>query len=191
MPILPNAKYERFAQERASGKAPSDAYEAAGFKRNSGNAGRLDRQPAIQARVAELLTRAAEKVEISKARVLDELAKIGFSDIRKLFDDRGNLIPIHLLPADAAACLSAVEVRTLKTEDRDEAAVEQVAKIKTWDKRGALVDIAKIMGFYVEKHEHTGKDGGPIEVADMSEAEKARRIAFVLLKGAAQPPTSH
>lgn len=32
--------------------------------------------------------------------------------------------------------------------------------------------------------EHTGKDGGPIETADVSDLEKARRIAFLLTKGA-------
>jgi phage terminase small subunit len=191
MPILPNAKHELFAQERAKGKAPSDAYEAAGFRRNSGNAGRLDRLPEVQARVAELLGRAAEKVELSKARVLDELAKIGFFDPRRLIDAAGNLIPLQDLDDQTAAAIAHIELRTVKTEGRAEAAVEQVAKIKTWDKRGALVDISKILGFYVEKHEHTGKDGGPMEVVDMSEAEKARRIAFVLLKGASQPNTSH
>jgi hypothetical protein len=33
-----------------------------------------------------------------------------------------------------------------------------------------------------QEHEHTGKDGGPIETADVSERDLARRIAFVLAK---------
>lgn len=33
-------------------------------------------------------------------------------------------------------------------------------------------------------NEHTGKDGGPIEVADMSDVERARRVAFALAKAA-------
>lgn len=32
--------------------------------------------------------------------------------------------------------------------------------------------------------EHTGKDGGPIETADMTETEVARRIALVLSRAA-------
>lgn len=35
-------------------------------------------------------------------------------------------------------------------------------------------------------HEHTGKDGGPIETADLTDFEKARRIAFYLAQAANQ-----
>jgi hypothetical protein len=38
-----------------------------------------------------------------------------------------------------------------------------------------------------DRVEHTGKDGGPIETADVSETERARRIAFVLQQGLAKP----
>lgn len=37
-------------------------------------------------------------------------------------------------------------------------------------------------------HEHTGKDGGPIETADLTDFEKARRIAFYLAQAANQKP---
>jgi hypothetical protein len=39
--------------------------------------------------------------------------------------------------------------------------------------------------------ELTGKDGGPIETADMTEVEIARRIAFTLQSGAQKAPTEH
>ncbi len=32
-------------------------------------------------------------------------------------------------------------------------------------------------------NEHTGKDGGPIETADVTDQEAARRVAFILAKG--------
>lgn len=38
-------------------------------------------------------------------------------------------------------------------------------------------------------NEHTGKDGGPIETADVTDQEAARRIAFTLAK--ATQPTTH
>ena len=37
--------------------------------------------------------------------------------------------------------------------------------------------------------EHTGKDGGPIETADMSDRDMAKAIAFTLARGA--QPTAH
>jgi phage terminase small subunit len=40
--------------------------------------------------------------------------------------------------------------------------------------------------------ELTGKDGGPIETADVTEVELARRIAFTLQSGASKSePTEH
>jgi phage terminase small subunit len=61
MPVLRNPKHERFAQETASGKGPSEAYRLAGFvsksvKGTSVNASRLLAQTSIQDRVKELLT---------------------------------------------------------------------------------------------------------------------------------------
>jgi hypothetical protein len=43
--------------------------------------------------------------------------------------------------------------------------------------------IARDLGL-ADKQEHTGKDGGPIETADMTEVEKARRLAFALARAA-------
>ena len=83
MAALKNARHERFAQELAKGATADAAYETAGFKANRGNAIRLKAKESIAARVAEILGRGAERAEITVDRVLRELAKIGFSDIRK------------------------------------------------------------------------------------------------------------
>jgi hypothetical protein len=40
------------------------------------------------------------------------------------------------------------------------------------------------LGLFIERHEVTGKDGGPIEVANATELEIARRVAFILERGA-------
>lgn len=43
--------------------------------------------------------------------------------------------------------------------------------------------IARDLGL-ADRSEHTGKDGGPIEVSDMTDTEKARRVAFALAHAA-------
>ena len=43
--------------------------------------------------------------------------------------------------------------------------------------------VARLNGLS-ERQEVTGKDGGPIEMADLSDVEKARRLAFLLRSGA-------
>ncbi len=55
------SRHERYCQLRAEGKSGNDAYEEAGFKRNKGNASRLERQPHITARIKYLQDQAAKK----------------------------------------------------------------------------------------------------------------------------------
>lgn len=54
----------------------------------------------------------------------------------------------------------------------------------------ATMGKAKVLGLLADRIEHTGKDGGPIQTEELSDTEKARRIAFLLTKGARQP-TAH
>jgi phage terminase small subunit len=187
MPILTNARHERFAQELAKGETADAAYINAGYSANRGNAATLKAKQIIADRVSEILSASAERVEITQARVLEELGRIGFSDIRKLFNGNGSLKRVEDLDDDAAACLASIEVVTKRVPGGEADEVEHVAKIKTWDKRAALVDIGKHLGMFKERVEHTGRDGGPIETADVSDREIARRIAFALTKGERQP----
>lgn len=75
MPVLPNARHERFAQELAKGKTQEAAYIAAGYAPASAeqNASRLISNDKVAARVAELKERAAEKVEWNIADAVREL----------------------------------------------------------------------------------------------------------------------
>lgn len=111
---------------------------------------------AIAARQAKI----AQKLEITQESIVAELAKIGFSDIRRMFSDAGALRRIESLDDQAAACLSSVEVtsRRVPGSDRDEPEYEQVTKIRLWDKRAALVDLGKHLGMFKERVEHSVSD---------------------------------
>jgi hypothetical protein len=65
MPILPNHKHELFAQGLAKGLSADAAYQAAGYKRDRGNAARLTANDSIQKRVAEIQGKAAEKAMVA------------------------------------------------------------------------------------------------------------------------------
>jgi len=52
----------------------------------------------------------------------------------------------------------------------------------------ATMGKAKVLGLLVERMEHTGKDGGPIETVK-SDREVAKDIAFVLARGAKAQPS--
>jgi phage terminase small subunit len=182
VPILPNARHERFAQELAKGKSATEAYVLAGYKANDGNAGRLNRNEQVQARVAELTGRGAEQAQITVARVLQELGRLGFSDLRRAFDENGNLKPPSQWDDEFAASIASIEVvtKTLPGRDDESARVEYVHKIKVWDKNSALDKIAKHLGMLVERHEHTGKDGEQLVVSDR---DLAKAVAEILADG--------
>lgn len=76
MPALSNARHERFAQELAKGKSQDEAYEAAGFKPDRGNAARLTANDSVRTRVAELQERSAIKAEVTTASLIDEAEQV-------------------------------------------------------------------------------------------------------------------
>jgi hypothetical protein len=84
MPLLENAKHERFAQVLATGKNAVDAYEFAGYRRNRGHASTLRKNSKLLKRVDEILESrgqiqgrgalaAIERARLTKAIVIDML----------------------------------------------------------------------------------------------------------------------
>ena len=125
MAALTNPRHERFAQELAKGKSANESYSLAGYVANRHNASALARQKPIKARVAEILTReqhkeekalekAIEKLAISKERVLEELARIGFANISDYVDLTGDY-PTWALKAVPREQMAAVAELTTET----------------------------------------------------------------------------
>lgn len=75
MPVLKNARHEKFAQALASGKTATEAMEASGFS-DPRNSTRLTKNDEIAARVEEIKSRASEKAEWTAADRLLALKEI-------------------------------------------------------------------------------------------------------------------
>lgn len=139
------------------------------------------RREALEAAVVE---RVIEKTGITKERVLEELALIGFGtlqDVAAVFEDG----EISSISREHAAKISELVVDTYMDCAGNDAREVKRVRLKLWDKRAALVDIGRELGMFKSRHEHTGRDGAPIETEDKtpekpSTIEVARRIAFVL-----------
>lgn len=192
-----------------------DAYEDAGFKPDRGNASRLQQKDSILRRVQELFDnravidakateRAIEKLAITKEAVLGELAKIGFADIRKAVEWRGNMTRETDQPDGGDVLvikeITNQQVRLIdsdKIDDDTAAAIAEVRQsptgglsIKLHDKRGALVDLGRHLGLFKERVELTGKDGKPIETQDVSARDiLADRIAGIAARNGAASDT--
>ncbi|WP_406853505.1 terminase small subunit [Alsobacter sp. KACC 23698] len=197
MPVLKNAKHERFAQEISKGATADEAYALAGYSPHRSNAARMSANEHIRSRVEEILSKAADKVGVTVERVISELAKIGFADIRKavawgagiaVADETGQvhvvndvaLISSEQIDPDTAAAIS--EVR--KTKDG--------VAIKFHDKQAALVNLGKHLGLFKDRVELTGRDGGPIKTEqgpDLSglPIEDLAALEAILAKASAEP----
>ena len=159
MAILKNAKHERFAQALAKGKTADEAYQLAGYSAHRGNASRLSANEIIRSRVDEILGKAAQKVGVTVERVVAELAKIGFANMRDYMrPDAGGdpYLDFSALTRDQAAALSEVSVEDFKDGRGDEARDVRRVKFKLHDKRAALVDLGKHLGMFTDKVEHSG-----------------------------------
>jgi phage terminase small subunit len=100
----------------------------------------------------------AERTRVAADRVLVELGRIAFSNIRTLFDEKGALRNIAELSEDEAAALAAVEVSEIfggRGEDRR--LIGCMRKVRLWDKCAALELAMRHLGLLKERVEHAGE----------------------------------
>ena len=104
-------------------------------------------KPIIQECIQKRMDERSKRTEITADRILEEIAKVGFSDIRKLFTEADELRSVSSLPDDIAACVQSVEVvtrQTGKTDADGNKEVEHVHKIRLADKLKGLELLARI-----------------------------------------------
>jgi phage terminase small subunit len=175
------AKQERFVEEYLVDLNATQAAIRAGYsKRTARSVGSENlTKPDIAEAIAEARRRVAGKLEVTKERIVSEYARLAFSDIRDLFtwdEERACYVPSQDLTADQAAAVSAIEAETVHFTDDDGNTTTKIKlKLKTYDKKGALDSLAKHLGMFVDRVEHTGADGGPIETREMTDAELVER----------------
>lgn len=148
MPVLEDARHELFCQEVATGKDASQAYVAAGFKANRGNASTLRSKPHIQARIEEILAGAAERAEVT----IYDIAK-------QLDEDRQFARELEVPSAAISATMGKAKVLGLLT-DRVEHTGADGGPIQTEDVSARDVLFGRIAGL-AERGRATNGSGRP------------------------------
>lgn len=122
-------------------------------------------KPHVFEAIQKARQKTAERLELTRERVLAQYERLGFSDVRKFFDAYGQLKPISELDDDTAAAVQGFEVEMRQIDGADAPPVP-VLKIKWADRKVALDSIMRAQGWNsAEKHEVTGKNGQPIQHA--------------------------
>ena len=92
-----------------------------------------------------------KRTEITQDRVLKELAKIAFGDIRKLYTDNGALRNIVDLEDDIAGAISGVETfEEYEGRGAEREYIGDTKKVKMLDKTKALELLGKHLGMFKE-----------------------------------------
>jgi phage terminase small subunit len=213
-----SAKHERFCQATAEGMNGVDAYLWAGYQSSAAaakvSANRLLTSAPIQARIAVLLEqrrqmnleateKAMEKLEITKERVLGELAKIAFSETRSIVnwrgetieerteepgEDGGDAITVKHIHSSQINIISSDQV-----DDETHGAIAEVSqtasgiKVKMYDKQSALMALGKHMGMFIDRQEVTGKDGKDL-IPEPSDRDLARAVLDILRTAKVETP---
>lgn len=107
----------------------------------------------VQARVTELVHKAADANEVTIERVVKEFARLAFVDVRKMARPDGTPVPLHELDEDTARAIVGVEV---VTEGNAELGIGRVTKYKLADKRASLADLGRFLKMFVDRVEVTG-----------------------------------
>lgn len=101
----------------------------------------------VQKYVEALKKDIAFAIGIDAIAIAKEYAKIGFSDVRQIFDKDGNLIQIKDIPDDAAMNIASVEVfEEYQGRGETREYIGQTKKVKFYDKVNALDKLAKMTG---------------------------------------------
>jgi len=98
-------------------------------------ASRLLKDVKVQALIAEATEKAAKIAGLNVERTLREIARVAYSDPRKLYRPDGSLMPVTELDDDTAATVASFEVEEIKA---DGGVIGRTRKVKHWDKNSAL-----------------------------------------------------
>ena len=106
--------------------------------------------------------KAAQRVRDMLADAIDpdhalrEAGRLAYSDIRALFDEAGNILPVKQWPEGLARSIAGIDVlkRNVVSGDGKQ---DEVLKVRLWDKVRALEMLFKHLGLLKDTLEHSGE----------------------------------
>jgi phage terminase small subunit len=179
-----NAKEKRFVLEYLKDLNQTQAAMRAGYTKNLDSAAniasRLVRKVQVSAAIKLGMDERAKMVQVDSHFVISELKKIANVDLSQAYDDTGKLKAVDQMPEDVRRAIAGIEtVEEFEGFGQERTWTGYTQKVKFWPKDKALELLARHLGMFKEKIEHSGPDGGPIEfnVQGLTDDQLAAKIA--------------
>jgi len=113
-------------------------------------------KPIVKEYVEAKQVKLQEKIEVTQQMVLEELHKIGFSNIQDLMEEGFSFKDIIELEKNQAAAIESVKVKTTtRTFDGNSETTKEVT-LKKFDKVKALEQLGKHLGFFEVDNKQKG-----------------------------------
>lgn len=144
-----NARQLNFVNEYLKDRNATQAAIRAGYSEKSAFVigSRLTRHPEVAKRIEHRLNNLPKVTDVTPEQIVKELAILAFLDPADFYDESGNLLEIRKMPHAARRALAGMDVEDLR---RSGESIGQLRKVKFWNKREALSDLASILGMKQE-----------------------------------------
>lgn len=154
-------RQRRFVKEFLIDSNATQAAIRAGYsKKTAGEqASRLLANVKISAEVEKGRAKIEEKLECTADDIARELAKLGFSnmaDFTKVNENGEPFFDFRGLNRDQMAAVHELTVDQYTVGGEEDGLPVRRVKFKLSDKRASLVDLAKLLGYFKERVEHSG-----------------------------------
>ena len=155
MPLTP--KQARFVAEYLIDLSATQAAIRAGYSPKTAQqlGYQLLQHPSVAAEIQAGQEKRAEELTLTARETLEAVRRQVAGDIRTLFDERGNLKPIHSLTAEQAALIAGFEVVKRNITAGDDQ-TDTIYKVKLKDQRGFVEMAMKHLGLLIEKQQVQG-----------------------------------
>ena len=152
-PLSP--KQRRFVAEYLKDQNATQAAIRAGFSKKTAKS--QASQLLAHSAIKKIIEQKLQKFDITAERVLEELGRLAFSDLRQLYNSEGHIKPQSEWPEDIARAVAGVEQEEiLEYANGERTNVGQLSKVKLWNKPQSLEILAKHFKLLTDRVEHAG-----------------------------------
>ena len=156
-------KQQRFVEEYLIDLNATQSAIRAGYSEKTANeqGSRLLANVSISEAIAEAQNKRTEQTQIDAAYVLKRLVEIDQMDVLDIMDDQMKILPLRDWPKIWRQYISNIENLELTDADGVFKKIKWPDKVKNLELLGKHVSV----GAFKDKIEHTGANGGPIDLS--------------------------